>query len=206
MLVAKVVLDGIGSGVRAADKLAIASDTLLSAAMLAAALELAAAACEASMTMVEVTVGREGSVEPEASTVTSLMLLTVLCGGATSDSISVDVAMPGMGVVVVLLVLLLVVVVVELVKVLNMLRTSDATAAAWDEASAVNVLLAVVTEAVGRMGSESGSTPPLKTVTVCVIAACGSMKFGAMLIPGCLLVSQLHAAAVGDTSREGKLL
>ena len=57
----------------------------------AAALEPdASAACDASITVVAVTVGRGLSVEPDASTVTSVTLLTVLLVGV-SETTTVDV-------------------------------------------------------------------------------------------------------------------
>jgi len=91
-LVAEVVLEAMACGVSAAAKPAIAASMLLFAAALA---ELAAAACKGSMTVVAVTVGRAGSVEPDGSTVTSLTLLMVSCGGGIWDRIMVEVATPG---------------------------------------------------------------------------------------------------------------
>ena len=95
-LVANVVLEAMACGVSAAAKPAMAVSMLNFAAALA---ELAAAACKGSITVVAVTVGLGGSVEPDGSTVTSLTLLTVSCGGGLWDRIMVEVAMPGVCVV-----------------------------------------------------------------------------------------------------------
>lgn len=204
-----VVLEVIGLTDRASEMLAKAACTLLSAA-----------ACDALMTLTDVTVDRGGRVEPEASTVTTLMLFTVLGAGGSSDRISVEVATPGLGVAEVELNELVAedvgLDVVEDVCALKTLSTSEAIAAACEEASRVDVddelddaLLREVLEVDAGWGS--GIAPARNEVTVCVMVicacACGIMKFGAMLTAGCFSkASQSQVGLMDGARRCGKLL
>lgn len=203
-----VVLEGIGLTDRASEMLAKAACTLLSAA-----------ACDALMTLTDVTVDRGGRVEPEASTVTTLMLFTVLGAGGSSDRISVEVATPGLGVAEVELNELVAedvgLDVVEDVCALKTLSTSEAIAAACEEASRPGVddeLDDALLEALEvDAGWGSGIAPARNEVTVCVTVicacACGIMKFGAMLTAGCFSkASQSQVGLVDGARRCGKLL
>ena len=175
---------------------------------IAAWIELSAAA---SM-IVEVGVGPGGRVEPEASTVISLMLLTVLrCG--TSERMSVEVAAPGFSVNELVVELDEVIeLVVDVVKVLIMLIRFDAMAAASDEGLIVLVvdvpeLLLLVVDVLLGSSSDKAPAPGEVTVTVTGAWACGMTKFGEMLIAGCLsCASQLHAGPFVPTSLNGRLL
>lgn len=200
-LVMDGVLEWIGFTERASEMLANAACTLLSAA-----------ACDGLMTLIDVTVDRGGSVEPEASIVTSLMLFTVLGEAGSSERISVEVVTPAFGVADVELNEL----VVEDVCALKRLRTSEAIVATCEEASIVdvddgldNVMLLIILEV--DAGREPGIEPARKEVTVCVTVtcacACGIMKFGAMLTAGCFSKAvQSQVVFIDGTRRCGRLL
>jgi len=179
MDVRNVVLDGtIGFATRAADMLDIAAWMLLSAAALNCA---TAAACEASKTAVEVTVDCGWRVEPDASTVMSWTLLTVLLGGGISDRISVDVAAPGSAVTTLVDELEVVVVIEEgSARLPNRPSRSEAMAAPGVEVPIEEVLdfepeiklVVLLLEIVLIVGRVSPSGPSRATVTVCVTSAC----------------------------------